>query len=207
MTAILTGQGFLEFLHTRRSVRRFKPDPITSEIIIRLLEAATLAPSAHNRQPWRFAVLTDTRIRQKLADAMGDKLYRDLLADGVEDREATRQVDRSRERITSAPVAILLCLDLSSADPYPDESRQRAEFLMGVQSVALAGGTLLLAAHAEGLGGVWMCAPLFTREIVREVLDLPVSWEPQGLLLLGYPATRPPARLRLALEDVTLFYT
>lgn len=207
MTAIETRQGFLEFLRTRRSVRRFTPDPVPIERINQLLEAAILAPSAHNRQPWRFAVIADAQIRQRLADAMGEELYRDLLTDGVENIEARRQVDRSRDRIVSAPLAILICLDLFSADPYPDESRQRAEFLMGVQSVALAGGTLLLAAHAEGLGAVWMCAPLFTPEIVRKVLDLPVSWDPQGLILLGYPATKPSPRLRHAIEDVALFFT
>jgi F420 biosynthesis protein FbiB-like protein len=205
MRAFQSGIDFLEFLRTRRSVRRFLSDPAPPEILTRLLEAATWAPSAHNRQPWRFVVLENHAARQRLADAMGDDLFRDLISDGIEAKEAERQVTRSRERITSAPAAILLCLDTSSGDPYPDSRRQRAEYIMGVQSVALAGGMLLLAAHAEGLGAVWVCAPLFTPARVQEVLDLPVSWEPQALILLGTPASKPQFRPRHAIEDVAYF--
>lgn len=203
MTTLGTPHDFIEFLRMRRSVRRFLSDPIPAEVLSRLLEAAILAPSAHNHQPWRFVVLTNKIFRQQLADAMGADLRRDLLADGVTQDEADRQVARSRQRIWSAPAAILLCLDTASGDAYPDERRQRAEYLMGVQSVALAGGTLLLAAHAEGLGAVWVCAPLFTPETVRNALDLPLSWEPQALILLGYPAEIPPPRPRRAAEDVS----
>lgn len=200
-----TGFEFLEFLRTRRSIRRFLPEPVQRETLIRLLETATWAPSAHNRQPWRFVIMENQITRQRLADAMGADLYRDLISDGVEVQEAERQVSRSRERITGAPAAILLCLDTTSVDPYPDERRQRAEYIMGVQSVALAGGTLLLAAHAEGLGAVWVCAPLFTPETVKDVLDLPVGWEPQALILLGNPASQPQSRPRHAIDDVAHF--
>lgn len=205
MTSLQTAFNFLEFLRARRSVRRFLADPVPQETLTRLLEAATWAPSAHNRQPWRFVVLENIAARQKLADAMGDDLYRDLLSDGIEAEEAKRQVTRSRERIAGAPIAILLCLDTTSGDPYPDGHRQRAEYIMGVQSVALAGGMLLLAAHAEGLGAVWVCAPLFAPETVQEVLDLPVSWEPQALILLGTSASKPPLRPRHTVEEVSHF--
>ena len=76
---------------------------------------------------------------------------------------------------------------------------------MGVQSVAMAGENLLLAAHALGLGGVWVCAPLFTPGTVGEVLGLPASWQPQGLVLLGYPAQMPKPRPRKNIEEVTLW--
>ena len=76
---------------------------------------------------------------------------------------------------------------------------------MGVQSVALAGGTLLLAAHAEGLGGVWVCAPLFTPDTVRASLDLPSDWVPQGMILLGYPEKVPEPRPRRPVSEVTRF--
>ncbi len=75
---------------------------------------------------------------------------------------------------------------------------------MATQSVALAGGTILLAAHAEGLGGVWVCAPLFAQETVRRVLDLPADWLVQGMILLGYPAKIPEPRPRRAYEDLVL---
>ena len=80
-------------------------------------------------------------------------------------------------------------------------SRQQSEHWMGIQSVALAGGHLLLAAWAEGLGGVWMCAPLFAQAAASQALDLPGSWQPQALILLGYPAkSLPLARAALSMK-------
>jgi nitroreductase len=101
-----------------------------------------------------------------------------------------------------APAAILLCQDILGGDAYPDPDRRQAEHLMGVQSVALAGGTLLLAAHAEGVGGVWMCAPLFAQGAVREALNLPGNWQPQVLILLGYPGVLPDPRPRRPVSEL-----
>jgi F420 biosynthesis protein FbiB-like protein len=174
-------------------------------MVSRILETATWAPSAHNRQPWRFVVLQNQEIRRRLTDQMEVKFRQDLQSDGVDPERIEVQVNRSRRRLLGAPVVILLCQDTSLGDEYPDAPRKQAEFIMGVQSVALAGGQLLLAAHAEGLGGVWVCAPLFAQEIARQVLSLPQAWEPQAFILLGYPAEEPPLRPRLGLADVARF--
>lgn len=192
-------------IQTRRSVRRFLPKPVSRDMLERILEAATWAPSAHNCQPWRFAVLTSLEARLRLVESMGADFRRDLVADGVPPADADARVARSRRRILDAPVAITLCCDPSEMQPYSDPSRQQAEYLMGVQSVAMAGENLLLAAHAEGLGGVWMCAPLFTPETVRRALNLPVTWQPQGLVLIGYPEITPEPRPRRPVADVSVF--
>jgi coenzyme F420-0:L-glutamate ligase / coenzyme F420-1:gamma-L-glutamate ligase len=90
-------------------------------------------------------------------------------------------------------------LSMADMDRYPDRARQHNEWTMAVQSTAMAGQNLLLAAHAAGLGACWMCAPLFCPDAVREVLELPESWQPQGLVTLGYPAEeREKSRLPLA---------
>ena len=196
----------IELFRGRKSVRRFRSDPVPGLVLERVLEAATLAPSTHNCQPWRFAVLTDQPVKERLAQAMGAVFLHDLTSDGVELQEARRQIQRSRERIMAAPAVIVLCLDRSTIDIYPDQPRQHASYLMNAQSVAIAGGYLLLAAHAHGLGGVWMCAPLFAQAAVRKALDLPAEWEAQGLVLLGYPAVVPERRERLSIKDVTRFY-
>lgn len=192
------------FLTARRSVRRFLPDPVPAEVLDRVLETARYAPSAHNRQPWRIVVLESPGAREKLADGMGAELRRDLLADGLQPGEVDAQVGRSRQRITGAPAAIALFLDMSEMDRFPDEKRSRAEYLMGVQSAALFGGTILYAAHAEGLGAVWICAPLFAPKAVTLALDVPSSWEPQGLLLLGYPAVVPDPKPRKEISEFRL---
>lgn len=179
---------FLKCLATRRSIRRYQSRTVSREVIDRLLGAAVWAPSAHNRQPWRFAVLEGAQAKDELASAMGSRLRHDLQADGAPQEVIEKDVSRSYARITGAPVVILVCLTMADMDTYPDEGRQRNEWLMAVQSTAMAGQNLLLAAHAMGLGACWMCAPLFCPDIVLDTLDLPQEWQPQGLVTLGYPA-------------------
>jgi nitroreductase len=72
----------LTLIRSRRSIRRYRPDPVPRETIERLLEAAMWAPSAHNRQPWRVAVITPLETRRRLATAMGDRLWADRARDG-----------------------------------------------------------------------------------------------------------------------------
>ena len=191
-------------LLARRSLRRYEPRPVPPALIEQVLTAAIWAPSAHNRQPWRFAAVGDPMRKEGLAAAMGARLRHDLEADGVPEAAIAADVGRSYERITSAPVVIALCLSLVDMDSYPDPRRAEAEYIMAVQSTAMAGQNLLLAAHDAGLGACWMCAPLFCPDVVRNTLDLPDDWQPQGMITLGYPAqTR--SRTRHPLEKSVLW--
>jgi F420 biosynthesis protein FbiB-like protein len=90
--------------------------------------------------------------------------------------------------MTGAAALVAACLTLEGMDVYPDQRRNQAEWIMAVQSTALACQNLLLAAYAYGLGACWMCAPLFAPEIVVTELELPETWQPQALITLGYPA-------------------
>jgi F420 biosynthesis protein FbiB-like protein len=193
------------FLRSRRSIRRFKPDAVADEILERIMMTATYVPSAHHRQPWRFALLTDTSAKQRLGDAMGREFQRDLEMDSLPFADVEKKIKRSREKILAAPAIIILNADITEMDVYPDERRNRAEHLMAAQSVANAGMQLMLAAHAEGLGSVWICSPLFAQETVKRALDLPESWEPQAMIFLGYAAEAPDARLRKKLDEIALF--
>ncbi len=193
------------FIRSRRSVRRFTDQPVAQETLERILETATLAPSAHNRQPWRFVVITSPEVKTELVEAMSVDFQRALLAEKLSQEDVDRKVARSQDKVKGAPVAVVLCLDPTVMDEYADPDRREGEYLLGVQSVAMAGSTLLLSAHAEGLGGVWVAAPLFVPGVVSEVLDLPLTWVAQGLLLLGYPAEAPEPRPRRPVEEVTKF--
>jgi F420 biosynthesis protein FbiB-like protein len=200
----MTG-GLHDFLRSRRSARRFKPQAVEMKLVTRILETATHAPSAHNRQPWRFAVLTGPGPKSRLGEAMAVEFRRDLAADGLPTPEIEALVSRSKSRIDQAPLVIVLCLDMSEMDVYPDEKRQQAERLMAIQSTALAGLQLQLAAHAEGLGSVWVCAPLFAPGTVREVLGLSKTWEPQGMFFIGYAEGQLKAKELKPLEEVVRF--
>jgi len=150
--------------------------------------------------------VTNQTVKQNLADAMSIEFQRDLEADGLLHEEIQKRVTRSRERMVTAPVIIILNLDMSEMDVYPDKKRRQAEFRMAMQSVANAGMQLLLAAHAEGLGGVWICSPLFVQETIQNVLALPKTWEPQAMFFLGYPEATPKLRERKSLDEIARFY-
>lgn len=180
--------GILHTIMSRRSIRRYRPDPVPRETIETLLTAAIWSPSAHNRQPFRFCVVDNPAIKERLARAMGEQLRRDLEADGVSEDVIAADTGRSYARITSAPVVITLCLSMMDMDIYPDQRRAHNEYVMAVQSTAMAGQNLLLAAHDAGLGACWMCAPLFCPDVVKAALELPDDWQPQALITLGYPA-------------------
>jgi nitroreductase len=77
---------------------------------------------------------------------------------------------------------------MENMDNYPDHLRQQNEWIMTVQSTAMAAQNLLLAAHALGLGACWLCAPLFCPDLVKDTLALPNDWQPQSLITIGYPA-------------------
>lgn len=175
----------------RRSIRRYADRPVDLALVERLLAAAMWAPSAHNRQPWRFVVIEDEGVKERLADAMNAVLRADLAADDLPPDQIETHAARRRDRLTRAPLLVLLCLTMVDMDDYPDPKRQAAERTMAVQSLALAGQNLLLAAHAEGLGACWLCAPLFCPEVVRDTLDLPEDWEPQAFISLGWPGESP----------------
>jgi len=201
---IETQRQLIDLLHKRRSLRRYENRPVPHRLIEQVLEAAIWSPSAHNRQPWRFAVITTGAEKERLALAMGARLRRDLTADNAPQAVIDKDVNRSYDRITSAPVLVLLALSMVDMDVYTDAKRNHNEYLMAVQSTAMAGQNLLLAAHAVGLGACWMCAPLFCPDVVQETLELPDDWQPQALITMGYPAqTR--EKTRRPLEESVLW--
>lgn len=192
----------LPSIEQRRSIRRYTEDQIPRELLLTLLQAASWAPSAHNRQPWRFVVVQGIGQKEELAAAMGERLRVDRLAAGDAPEDVEQDVERSRQVLTGAPVLVLLCMSMAEMDKYPDARRAHAEWTMAVQSVALAAQNLLLTAHAAGLGACWRCAPLFCPDTVRETLQLPVDWEPQALISIGYPAELGRAPQRRPLSEV-----
>ena len=179
--------AFWQTIFGRRSIRRYRPDPIPREMLERVLTAAIWAPSAHNRQPWRFVIITRPEVKEALAEAMARPWREDMLRDGIPPEEMAVRIQRSHDRLTQPPALILGCLTMADMDAYPDPERQQPERTMAIQSLALALGNLMLAAHHEGLGSCWMCGPLFAPEEVSEALNLPSDWEPQALISLGWP--------------------
>ena len=167
-------------------MRRFKPDPVPASVIEHIITTATFAPSAHNLQPWRFTVIQTDSARVSLGKALTEKMRIDMTAEGAPQTDINRRIIISLRRIDEAPVIILLARDVTTIRKEEPE-----EHTMAVQSVALAGLQLMLAAHAEGLDSNWICWPLYAPEAVRQALDLPDFWEPQGMFFVGYANENP----------------
>jgi coenzyme F420-0:L-glutamate ligase/coenzyme F420-1:gamma-L-glutamate ligase len=193
------------FLRTRRSIRRYKLDLIPAPVIERILTTATHAPSANNSQPWRFVVVTDPAAKARLGEAIADRYRRDMTADGAPEADISSRVERTIRRASEPPLIIILCRDGNVVTKQPDEFCQHAHEIMSVQSVAMAGLQLLLAVHAEGLGGVWICWPLFTPEETRAALELPKTWEPQGMVFIGQPNEMPNSKELKSLNEISIW--
>lgn len=199
---------YLNFLRSRRSIRRFQQKPVEMEKILRVIETAMFAPSAHNRQPWRFVVIVDEIYKIALSEEMGLAFAKDLEMDGLSEHEINDKVLRSKNRIVQAPVIIILFLDMSEMDVYPSDSisRNNAERIMGIQSAASSGMLLQLAAFAENLASVWTCSPLFASNQVRNILGTPKEWEPQSMFFLGYSAETPKVKtLKISGSIIKIF--
>ncbi|MDK1080957.1 MAG: nitroreductase family protein [Anaerolineae bacterium] len=197
---ILTPSDLHQFLRTRRSVRRFKSQPVPATVIRAILETATHSPSAHNMQPWRFAVVENKSAKDKLGIALTTKLRADMTTAHLPQSQIESRISSSLLRLGQAPVVILLCRDLTAV-----RGAELEEESMAVQSVASAGLQLLLAAHAEGLAGNWICWPLYAQNAVRDALKLPNSWQPQAMFFLGYPNEAPKEKTIKSLDDVAIF--
>jgi F420 biosynthesis protein FbiB-like protein len=197
--------GDLSVLVARRTVRFYTPDPVPDDVVRALLEAARLAPSAHNAQPARFVIIQSPEVRRRLTARMARRWRRDLERAGTSEAAIRVQLRFSERRFGQAPLLILVGYTLEDMDEYPDRARRAAEATMASQSAAAATQNLLLAASAHGLGGCWACAPLFCPTIVRRALDLPRSFVPQSLLTIGYPAHTPPMPPRKPVEAVTVY--
>ncbi len=191
----------IDVLRQRRSIRKYRQQPIPFDLIKRLLEAASYAPSAHNAQPWRFIVIANPEQKAALADAMAQVWLAELERDHIPKNTRWATVDTSAARFIAAPALILACLSMEDMNEYLDTERQKHERDLALQSLGAAVQNLLLQAQIQGLGACWYCAPAFCKSIVRQVLNIPDDVEPHALLTVGYPAETPKMPPRHGMED------
>jgi nitroreductase len=165
----------------QRACRSFLPDPISDDVVERILTAATHAPSAENSQPWRFVVVRDEAKRKAIVDIAtkvweggarehsAPKLTKQLLAD----------VDQATSGggIAVAPVIVIVCGDPANTFPSAMES-----------SIWPCVQNLLLAATAEGLGAALTTLATLIPGRLHELLDLPEDITPYAVVPLGKPA-------------------
>lgn len=198
-------------MRARRSVRRFKPEVPDRELIERVLEAATLAPSASNKQPWRFLVVTNRALIARAATAVREAVDR-VSGHVPPTLEGTfRAYGDYFTRFETAPVVIVALFrtltvlsNLVDAKLPPGDVARIAtmERDSGLIGTALALQNLMLMAHTLGLGTSGMTGPLVAADALRAIFEVSPSWEIAALVPLGFPADVPPPTSRKPLGRV-----
>ena len=175
----------MEALLTRRSIRRYKPDPIPEQDLREILAAGAAAPSAVNMQHWYFVAVQSPEAMQEIKDIMGgvvDK-FRPVLEERFSrNPEQVGITNRFMSTLGGAPVCLLAFL---LKPDYPDRDG-------AMQSVSAALENLLLAAWDKGIGSCWLSAPqrMGFGPALRERFA-PDKGEFVAMVTLGYPDQTP----------------
>lgn len=165
----------LEVIQKRRSIRRYKESPIPEEVLLRVLEATRLAPSAKNLQPWKFIVVKHKELKQKLAEASFGQYF-----------------------MAKAPLVVVAC-------GFPDEcySHMGRYMKSWPVDVSIALEHLVLQAQEENLGTCWIGS--FEEKRVKSILRIPENVRVLALTPLGYPDHEPRFRGRKSLEEIVSY--
>ncbi|MCW2573963.1 MAG: dehydrogenase [Frankiales bacterium] len=214
----------IQTLRTTGAARDFEPDPVPDDVLYRIIDTARFAPSGGNRQGWRLVVVQNAATRGALRDLYLPGWYDYLAMRGAgltpyapitDDRaeraalanapaiaaEAAASGGGFAEHLDQVPVMLVLLADL----------RALAAVDRGFDRYTLAGGAsiypfawnLLLAARAEGLGGVMTTMPIRREPEVKALLDVPAELVIAGLIVLGRPVHQPTKLTRRTVEDFT----
>lgn len=188
--------SFYEILRTTRAVRRLRPDPIPDDVLRRVLEAATFAPSGGNRQAWRIIVVRDAALKKELRErylarwapyAAQSRMAAEALPEPSRARSlrALSAGDYLAAHLGEVPAILVVCFDPRGLF-ITDQHLERPS-VVGGASIYPAVQNLLLACRAEGLGCVLttlLCA--FEPEL-RGLLALPEPWGTAAFVPVGYP--------------------
>ncbi len=192
--------GIYETMRTLRAVRKLRPDPIPADVLRRVLEAATWAPTGGNVQPWRIVVVKDRALKEPLGKLYAErwaaysKNYRTMIP-----ATAAPEVRARAERTLAAgdylashfgesPVVAIFCFNPKNM-AITDAKQERVS-VVGGGSVYTAVENLLLACRAEGLGCVLTTLLCESEPEVRKLLAIPDPWYTAAAIPIGYPVGR-----------------
>ncbi len=201
-------ESFLELVKKRRSIRKFKPDPIPDEYVDKIIEAARWAPSGANSQPWEFIVVKKQELKDDIVKICEES---DVLAHRM---ELTREPElrfpayiKLRQQpwgFAAAPVFIILCGDPRTTDAYPLSAALHIGQSIFNSGLASAFLYMHLAATTLGLGAQWVSviARHYVQSLTKDLLGIPEELEFYDMMAVGYPDMETRPRMVRAKEEM-----
>ncbi len=190
-------ETLLDFLKNRRTIRRFKPDPVPDEYVDKVIEAARWAPSGFNLQPWDFVVVRKPELREAIIGYFRD--YHRLMNQTEQYREAWQRVPYHKNLDAEsdykiAPVFIIVLGDTRTLKGLPMSMRYDLERRQSVFTSSLANAYLYmaLAATSLGLANEWLSvsAVTYPQTMIKQLIGIPPELDIYDTMALGWPAYR-----------------
>ena len=201
-------ESLLELVKNRRSIRRFKPDPVPDEYVDRIIEAACWAPSGFNSQPWEFVVVKKQELKDRIVQLIDEYSAHEARMASIKEPQRVPRQPLGREPMdyANAPVFIILFGDTRTRVGLPRTVRSNYQMCQTIYISSLASAFLYmhLAATALGLASQWVSAvqiPLVQR-VLKDLLGIPTELEVYDMMAVGYPALKPRPKLMRAKEKM-----
>ncbi|MBI4334148.1 MAG: nitroreductase family protein [Chloroflexi bacterium] len=198
----------LELVKSRRSIRKFKPDPIPDEYVDKIIEAARWAPSGANCQPWEFVIVKNKETKEKIYEFITEMnpINRkvELTRPSQLQHHGSHGGTDGRPGYMEAPVFIITCSDSRKLQGYHLSSSLTRGRDYHTSAMASAFLCMHLAATSLGLGSQWISATNYalTQARIRSLLGIPGELEIYDTMAVGYPALRPGPRLVREREEM-----
>ncbi len=177
-------------MYTQRAIRYWEDKPVPRDLLEKVIEAASKAPSGSNTQPWVFVVIDDPDQRQKIGDALNEVYeggpLKSMIAEGQKSEDKTQRLmlkgaQSFFSKLAKAPAIVVPCLyQLSSPTPDPSSLEAGSSIYMAVQN-------LMLSARGLGLGTVMTTAHVLINEPLRQICAIPDDAYPVALIPIGFP--------------------
>lgn len=191
--------NILQLIKKRRTIREYLDKPIPEEVLNKIIEAGTWAPSAHNLQPWKFIVITDKDIIESLANILSNPSNNILT--GV------RVVIKSSGRIIKKSPVVIIVLNNAvfsrKVKEYGDDQYFVTAHISEIESIAAAVENMQLAATYLGIGMAWLTIPLFAKDDIARLLDF--DGDLLAVLTLGYPAEKGKSAPRKQISEIVKY--
>lgn len=189
---------FVEVIARRRSIRKFREDPVSDGLLSRILEAGRWAPSAGNSQPWHFIVVTKPEVKRRIAQACTESSKKAWSHFPPERAKYLAQRGGSWDKSAMAKIPALVAVC------YETPERIREELALGSAWTAIQ--NMLLAATTEGLGScIYTFYDMNEQGKLKEILHVPKRYRIAAIIELGYSKMDPQPPSRKKLEEIVSY--